>query len=161
MTDAAKRPRTLLPPPLVYAGGLLAGWYLNRWHALTFIIPDVARWLAWSVVALAIGLMLWAAATIWRHRTTVNPYGQVSHLVSSGPFAFSRNPIYLADAWLYIALGILWHNGWMLLMMPLVWATMRYAVIRHEEVHLHARFGKTYEEYCQRTGRWLGRKRMQ
>lgn len=159
MIDITKRPRTLLPPPLVYASGFVVGWYLAHWQTLAFTTPILVRWIAWSVVAVSIGLMLWAVLTIWHYRTTVNPYGQASTLVSSGPFAFSRNPIYLADALLYLAASILWQNGWTLVLAPVIWLIMRYAVIRHEEAHLHARFGKAYEVYCQRTARWLGQKK--
>jgi protein-S-isoprenylcysteine O-methyltransferase Ste14 len=50
---------------------------------------------------------------------------------------------------------LIWGNLWPLLLYPLVWAAIRYGVIRNEEAHLRAKFGDTYLQYCQRVRRWL------
>ena len=44
---------------------------------------------------------------------------------------------------------------WPLLFAPLIWAMLRYGVIRHEEAHLQARFGDAYRDYQTRVRRWL------
>jgi protein-S-isoprenylcysteine O-methyltransferase Ste14 len=44
---------------------------------------------------------------------------------------------------------------WPLLFAPLVWAVMRFGVIKHEEAHLQAKFGAEYLSYCNRVKRWL------
>jgi protein-S-isoprenylcysteine O-methyltransferase Ste14 len=41
------------------------------------------------------------------------------------------------------------------LLAPLVWLTMRYGVIAHEEAHLLAKFGDEYRDYLARVRRWL------
>ncbi len=154
--EPTARPRTLAPPPLVYAAGLGAGWWLQH-RVLPLGGPEPAplQALAWALLALSIALMLWAVWTIWRHKTTVNPYKAASTLVTRGPFAFSRNPIYVADALLYIAVTLLMGSLWPLVFAPLVWLIMRYAVIANEEAHLSAKFGADYAAYCARVRRWL------
>ncbi|KAB2313036.1 isoprenylcysteine carboxylmethyltransferase family protein [Betaproteobacteria bacterium SCN2] len=150
--DNRRRPATLLPPPLVYVAALWAAWELHKLSGLGFPkLPGIG----WLLVGLGGVLMLWAAWTMFRHRTTVNPYKGVEHLVQSGPFAFSRNPIYLADSLVYFGVMLIWGSLWPLLLYPVVWAAMRYGVIRNEEAHLDARFGEAYEEYCRRVRRWI------
>ncbi len=149
------RPRTLAPPPLVYAVGLLLGWWLQQRQPFGFAVSLLVRQLAWGALAASLALMLWAVWTIWRHRTTVNPYAGASTLVTSGPFSFSRNPIYLADALLYGAVTVLLASAWPLCFVPVIWAIMHYGVIKNEEAHLAAKFGAQYAAYCARVRRWL------
>ena len=99
--------------------------------------------------------MLWAVLTLIRHRTTFNPYSAATRLCVSGPFRFSRNPIYLGD-WFILAGFSLWLSTWWpIVFSPLVWAAVRYGVIRHEEAHLAAKFGAEYRDYQARVRRWL------
>lgn len=155
MRDPARRPATLALPPAVYAAGLAAAWWLDARWPLALDWGMAQRWAGWGLIALGLLGMVWAALTLWRHRTTVNPYKGADCLVCSGPFAFSRNPIYLCDWLLYAGVTLLLASAWPLLLAPLVWAVMRHAVIAHEEAHLSARFGADYAAYRQRVRRWL------
>ena len=150
--DNRRRPATLLPPPLIYVAALWGAWELHKRLPLAFPAFPAS---GWGLVALGAILMLWAAWTLFRRKTTVNPYGGVAHLVQGGPFAFSRNPIYLADSLIYFGVMLIWGSLWPLLLYPLVWAAIRFGVIRNEEAHLAARFGEAYLEYCRRVRRWL------
>lgn len=155
MSDPVQRPRTLVPPPLVYAAGLILAWWLEQWFALAFDVSPLLRRLGWIGVGAGGTLMLWATLAIWRHHTTVNPFRGASELVTDGPFAFSRNPIYLADMLVYCGVTLLIGSLWPLVLAPLVWAIMRFGVIAHEEAHLRARFDDAYCEYCARVRRWI------
>lgn len=155
MPDPAIRPRTLAPPPLVYAVALYAAWWLEQRASLAFALEPVAHYLGWGLIGLGLAGFAWALAAIWGHRTTVNPYKAASNLVTSGPFARSRNPIYVSDWFVYVGVTLLLGTAWALLLAPLVWAVMRYGVIAHEEAHLLAKFGDEYRGYCSRVKRWL------
>lgn len=153
---AAARPRTLLLPPLPYVAALLAGWWIDR-RVAALALPGGAtlQLLGIALVACGAALMGWAAWTLHRHRTTINPYRGAAALCVDGPFAWSRNPIYVAD-WLLLAGAACWlRTAWPLLFAPLIWATIRFGVIRHEEAHLEARFGDAYRDYRGRVRRWL------
>lgn len=153
MRDPAIRPRTLVPPPLVYALALTAAWWLDgRWP---WGFDAGAPGLGWALIGLGLAGFTWALAAIWSHRTTVNPYKAASRLVTRGPFAFSRNPIYVSDWFVYLGVTLLLGSLWALLLAPLVWAVMRYGVIAHEETHLAAKFGDEYRDYFARVRRWL------
>lgn len=152
IADNHKRPATLVPPPLVYVAALWGSWELNTLAPLSFI---KASGIGWILVWAGVLLLLWAAATMFRHKTTINPYSTVSHLVEGGPFRFSRNPIYLADSVIYFGVMLIWGFLWPLLLYPMVWAAIRFGVIKNEEAHLRARFGDTYAQYCKRVRRWI------
>jgi len=155
MIDPVQRPRTRLLPPLIYTVGLLVSWWLQSRLSLGFGITPYVYILGWVGIGLGLALMTVAVFTIRGHRTTLNPYKGASALVTRGPFAFSRNPIYLADVLVYLGVMLLIGSFWPLLFAPLVWAMMRYGVIAHEEAHLCAKFGTAYTDYCARVRRWL------
>ena len=155
MHDASRRPRTLILPPLPYAAAIGGGWWLDR-HlaALPLAGPGLVA-TGYLLAGAGLLLMLWTALTLFRHRTTVNPFAGAAVLCTDGPFRFSRNPIYLGD-WLVLAgFALILATLWPLLFAPLIWLTLRYGVIRHEETHLDARFGDSYRAYRQRVRRWL------
>lgn len=152
MADNDKRPSTLVPPPLIYVSALWLSWKLNTLGTLSFLKLSL---LGWLLVCIGIVLLLWAALTMFRHKTTINPYSTASHLVENGPFGYSRNPIYLADSVIYFGVMLIWGSLWPLLLYPFVWAAIRYGVIRNEESHLSARFGEAYAKYCKRVRRWI------
>jgi protein-S-isoprenylcysteine O-methyltransferase Ste14 len=155
MRDPAIRPRTLAPPPLVYAVALYAAWRLQAWHSLAFNMEPFGTPLGWGLIGIGLAGFVWALAAIWGHRTTVNPYKAASNLVTHGPFARSRNPIYVSDWFVYLGVTLLLGTAWPLLLAPLVWLVMRYGVIAHEEAHLDAKFGDEYRIYRSQVKRWL------
>ncbi len=155
MRDPAVRPRTLVPPPLVYAAALFAAWWLDGRWPLGFDFGVAGRLAGWASIGAGLVGFAWALAAIWGHRTTVNPYRAASSLVTRGPFAWSRNPIYVSDWFVYLGVTLLLGSAWPVLLAPLVWAAMRHGVIAHEEAHLAAKFGEEYRAYRHRVRRWL------
>jgi protein-S-isoprenylcysteine O-methyltransferase Ste14 len=153
--DPGKRPATLWPPPLVYMAGLVVSWWMDRRYPFGFGASDLSRGLGYALIAMGLMMMIWSALTIWRHRTTINPYKAVSNLVTSGPFAFSRNPIYVGDWLVYAGVTLLLKTYWTLPLAPIVWWVMRYQVIAHEEAHLMVKFGQPYQDYMNRVRRWI------
>ena len=155
MRDPAQRPATLLPPPLIYAAALFGAWSLHRRWPLPFDVGALTPLLGWGLIGLGLVGMAWAVFAIWGQHTTVNPYKQASHLVTSGPFRFSRNPIYVSDWLVYLGVMLVLQSIWPVLLAPIVWGLMRYAVIAHEERHLDAKFGAEYRAYQARVRRWI------
>lgn len=152
----AHRPRTLILPPAPYAAAMLGGWWLDRQLlALPLDLGEAMVPLGWSAVVLGLALFAWTMWTFVRHRTTVNPYAGASALCTSGPFRFSRNPIYLGDWFVLLGVSLLLGTVWPLLFAPLIWAMLRFGVIRHEEAHLEAKFGEDYRAYKTRVRRWI------
>ncbi|OFZ70703.1 MAG: hypothetical protein A2Z01_01330 [Betaproteobacteria bacterium RBG_16_58_11] len=155
MRDHALRPATVLPPPLIYAVALIGAWWLDAHLALPLDFVPAAAYLGLGSIVLGLAGFAWALSAIWGNRTTVNPYKAASSLVTSGPFRYSRNPIYVSDWLIYAGVTLLMQSLWPLLFLPLVWALMRYFVIAHEEAHLETKFGAEYRAYMARVRRWI------
>ena len=88
-----------------------------------------------------------------KHRTTINPHGKPSQLITDGIFKVSRNPIYTADALLILAYAIYKGELLGLVVLPIfVWViTVRF--IRKEEAFLLANFPDA-SAWFERTKRW-------
>ena len=114
-----------------------------------------AKWI--GVATLAVGIVLMGSAGIqfWRKHTSMIPYTPTTALIQRGPFRFSRNPIYLADALCYVGIAILFNSAWPLLLLPLVLLVVHRGVILREERYLERKFGDEYSSYKLRVRCWL------
>ena len=139
-------------PPLWLAAAILAGWISAQIRALSF--PG-GREIGLMLVMIGSVLMIAAAGQMLLRRTTVIPRRDPHALVTSGCFAISRNPIYVADA--LILAGALFYVEavYMLWLVPLFMLIITRRFIQGEEERLHRRFGVAYDSYCRTTRRWL------
>jgi len=104
-----------------------------------------------------VALMLIAAtmsALRWA-RTTTNPLDAPSRLLVTGPFSWSRNPLYVAYV---VALCgcVLASGSWLALGCPLLgFVVLNGLIIPIEELCMTEEFGDDYRRYCQQVRRWL------
>ena len=77
-----------------------------------------------------------------------------STLVSSGPYAISRNPMYVGWTLLYIGAALIRRNGWMIASLPAVVGFIHRNVLG-EEQSLEAAFGEDYARYRKLVRRYL------
>lgn len=144
--------RVLIPPP-VFLACAVTGWVLPGpvWS------PLLVR-LALASVPLLVGLGFLAAAraAYARHGSEIHTFATPRGLVTTGPFRFSRNPMYLGFVLLLagssIAAGTLaaWPPMLLFLALCLTW------YIPFEERQARATFGDAYVRWADRTPRWLG-----
>jgi protein-S-isoprenylcysteine O-methyltransferase Ste14 len=155
VTDPDDRPGVLAPPPLVYLAALVAGVALHLFLPLTLRVPTYARWLGVGLVVVAVALAVSARTTFTRAGTNVNPYLPATALVTSGPFRFSRNPMYVAMAIALAGLALWTRIGWILILLPVAVAVLHLGVVRREERYLARKFGADYEAYRARVRRYV------
>jgi protein-S-isoprenylcysteine O-methyltransferase Ste14 len=145
-----------VPPPVVMALAAFLMWVIGKAvPALDFEPPGWAAVLALFAGGLAIGVG--AFLQFRRAGTTMNPMipHESSALVTDGLYRFSRNPIYVADALVLVAVALLVANALALLVLPLFVAYLDRFQIRPEERALRERFGARFEAYCREVRRWL------
>ena len=108
-----------------------------------------------ALIILAPTLALWALVAMKAAGTNVNPSKPAVTIVRSGPFRFTRNPMYLALCLLQVALGF-FLNDWitLLFVVPLA-LIMHYGVVLREERYLTVKFGEPYLELKRAVRRWL------
>jgi len=153
--DESPDPRSRLFPPAVYLVATLLGVGLQCLWPLGLVRPPEDRWIGAVLIA---NWAVLAALAIREFRcagTTVMPTGEVSAFVTSGPFRFTRNPIYLGLALLQAGVAFVLGNAWVLLFVPLSIVVIDRVVIAGEERHLEAKYGAPYSAYRNRVRRWL------
>ena len=108
-------------------------------------------------LALVAGLGLLAACFL-RFKaagTNVPTWMPSTALVISGPYRFSRNPIYLALTIIYLGLALAYGSWWPIVLLAPVLIVMRFGVIGREERYLEAKFGDAYRAYRASVRRWI------
>jgi protein-S-isoprenylcysteine O-methyltransferase Ste14 len=153
----ADRPAAFPWPPVLLLAAALAAWLMGRALPLPWPgIDDMAARAAGIGLGVAgLSIIVWAVATLHRHGTTIMPDRGAYVLVSSGPYRFHRNPMYLGWVLVFLGLAEVTKNLWFVIA-GLVFAILvtRLAIIP-EERHLEARFGDAYRDYKGRTRRWI------
>lgn len=107
------------------------------------------------LLAPGFSLRVWATFCFYRHRMKVISLAPQDALITSGPYRFSRNPLYLGgNVFIFFGAGLVLGSPAALIItaahLPLVdW------FIRHEERQLEARFGEAWVDYKKRVRRWI------
>jgi protein-S-isoprenylcysteine O-methyltransferase Ste14 len=150
-------PGVIAPPPILYAGGLLAGLLLHLAFPtkLRLLPRRLSRRLGASLIVTAILLGMSAFRLMRKAGTDPNPTLPSTALVVKGPFQFTRNPLYLSMALVYSGIALLLNMLWAILVLPFVLFVMRRGVIDREERYLERKFGEQYLQYKARVRRWL------
>ena len=110
------------------------------------------RWAGWGtaassgLVALGLAIRMWAAACAGHHTRS----GQIEapRLITGGPYAFVRNPIYLGSLVLGLGMVGLLGDPWLLLPHALVFAVFFGMIVPAEEQFLAAQFGEEFARFC-------------
>jgi protein-S-isoprenylcysteine O-methyltransferase Ste14 len=148
-------PGVRVPPPLLYAAAVFGGYLLQRRWPFPIGNRDTVQLIAWALIAAWLALTVASVGKFWRSHTSIVPIKPATALVISGPYRFTRNPMYVGLALLTIALGCFADSWWpIVLLAPVLWVVGRF-VIGPEERYLTRRFGADYVAYKERVRRWL------
>lgn len=153
--DERLLPGVRFPPPLLYLGGFGVGLLLEA----AWPVGDMPGWLAVACgVAGLLGFVALdgaAMARFIRAETSPIPSKPTTALVVSGPYRFTRNPMYLGMAALYAGLALAFDVIWALALLPIVLLVVDRVVIPPEERYMESHFGEEYAAYRRRVRRWL------
>jgi protein-S-isoprenylcysteine O-methyltransferase Ste14 len=142
-------------PPFVMLAHLLVAFLLNWFLPLPITFPKSLEWAGYALVFVGLGFAFSAVSQFGKVRTTLDPHGSVSAIVTSGPYRFSRNPIYLGFVCTLIGLPLALGNYWGAVLSPLLAVSLYQLVIKHEEAYLEEKFKDVYSSYKSRVRRWL------
>jgi|SRR6516162_301189 len=145
-----------LPPPiwaLIYV--LIAGvisWFFNWSKMPGLLLPPLGILL----VAISWILPVWAFVLFRREGTEIEPTSVTNRtLVTSGPYQFTRNPMYLGLVILTLGIAI-WVGAWPMFGAPIaLFATANWVHIPFEEAKMRRQFGSVYDNYVARVRRWI------
>jgi protein-S-isoprenylcysteine O-methyltransferase Ste14 len=129
----------------------LSGNYLLRWSfpywPLTFVLGLI-------LILSGTVLMTWAASEFSSHGTTLKPSEAATTVVKSGPYAYTRNPIYLSMMLVYSGISLIFNSPLALVLaLPVIVLLNRQA--EREERYLERAFGDQYTDYQKSVPRWI------
>ncbi len=106
-------------------------------------------WLIAGIVIYLVGIAVFLSAMITAART---PMGQI---FSRGTYRYSRHPMYLSFMLIFIGISVA-SASWLFLVLSLGWMAFPISQLAREEQACLKVFGKVYDEYMQRTPKWIG-----
>jgi len=143
-------------PPIWLLLAIVLTWWISALQPMSWAIGGpVTDLLGGLLVGGGIVLMVLAAVEMRKQRTTIVPHREADHLVTTGIFRRSRNPIYLGDALVLAGLALRWDAPIALLLVPLFMFTLTQRFIIPEENGLRVKFRAEFARYCQTTRRWV------
>lgn len=145
----------VVPPPLLYLVALGLGLLVQRFYPVTILPSGVARVLGVGLLVAGAIISLLAIMAFRRAGTSVNPARSSTALVLSGPYRFTRNPMYVGLTTLYLGVTAWFSALWPLLLLPIILVVMQQWVIAREERYLEMKFEEDYRQYKSRVRRWL------
>ncbi|HXT06133.1 MAG TPA: isoprenylcysteine carboxylmethyltransferase family protein [Roseiarcus sp.] len=146
-----------VPPPFVYLGTLLLGLAADRFVILRSFGIDWELLIATGALLIVAGAaIILAAAGLFRRLGANIPPSQTTTLIATtGPYRWTRNPMYLGMALIYAGLAIGFDGPLAFALLPFVLIAIQTQVIAREERYLEGKFGDDYRRYKVQVRRWL------
>ena len=144
-----------IPPPLCYLFFLVIGIGFNSVWINGHMAPPLPTAVGFLIAAVACVVLLRSA---WKHKaagSNVEPWEPTTVIISDGAYKYSRNPIYVAMAVLYLGLAIAAASPLAIVLLAACLAIIRYYVIAREEAYLEDKFGNEYLTYKAKVRRWI------
>ena len=147
-----------IPVPWVFVLAYLVGFVVQLYIPVPIRSPEIVS------ISLIVGLILvllgvafaFSALGIFRKRnTTTIPFEIPTSLVTSGPYRFTRNPMYVGLTLVYLGVAGTRAEILPVIVLPVLLAYVNFIVIPVEERRLEDAFGDAYERYGARVRRWL------
>ncbi|OFW12504.1 MAG: hypothetical protein A3F69_05510 [Acidobacteria bacterium RIFCSPLOWO2_12_FULL_66_10] len=141
--------------PLVMAG--VIPWWMTRWQFQPPLLDiDAGRWL--GAIMIAIGLPLLISAIAWLAHEGVKPYPPIKRLITNGPFAYTRNPMYLGVVLVMTGQGLLLGSRGVFIY-GLSWFTAFYIFeITIDDPFIRKHIGQPYDDYMKNVPCWIQRR---
>lgn len=140
-----------VPLPEAYVGLLVVGVIAHLFLPLRFFLePWLGHAIGWPLIAIGVSVVMWALQTI-KDMDISKP----TRVIHTGPYAFSRNPMYVSWIPIYTGIALIVNTIWPMLLLPAVlFYTHHYAIIP-EERYLEQKFGDDYRKSRAKVRRYL------
>ena len=145
-----------VPPPVVMLIVIVAMLLADWWGAFG-LAHGFGLYLGAGLCVLALALAIGGLRTLVGQRTTPSPtqIERAKKLVTSGPYRFTRNPMYLGMTIFLIGVASILGSPWFLLgALAFCLYIQRFQIMPEERV-MREKFGAEYDSYSQRVRRWI------
>ena len=148
-------PGVIAPPPLIYLAALVIGLGLGYLAPTPFLPRSLAYGLGAVLILIGAWIIISARRMMQRAGTAIKPTIPTTALVTTGPFHFTRNPLYVGATLIYVGIAVAARSFWALALLLVALAVMQRGVIDREERYLERKFGADYVRYKERVRRWI------
>ena len=144
-----------VPPLIIYLAGILIGAVLEYIWPLTFLTAVLRFTFGPFIIIFSFALFGFALREFSRSSTSPEYAKETTKIITTGPFSYSRNPIYLSFTLLSIGIAIVSGSIWIFAMTVPTITVIYHFVILKEEQYLEKKFGGKYTKYKYSVRRWL------
>ncbi len=149
------RPNRFPWPPVLLICLIALGLVLRAVWPLGFERTGISQAVGGLFVVAALASDVWASLTFRKAQTTILPHQGTQALVTRGPFAYSRNPIYVGNLLILLGVGLLAGSLWHVVLVPVLALAVQHFAIVREEAHLAANFPQGWADYSAKVRRWI------
>lgn len=144
-----------IPPPLLLLIAIALSYLVSLMFPALHYNDASFTVIGFILIPVGIALVLWAGNTLKRHKTTTHPRKKPSKLVATGPYSWSRNPIYLGLLLVSLGTALLFANVLAFVGPIIFFGFASTFIIPFEESMLTKGFGKSYASYKKKIRRWV------
>jgi len=155
VTPQTRNAGVIVRPPLLYGAALIAALALRWFWPMPIVDHRVALLFGLVLLSLGAAIIVPGIRALHAAGTSVDPLRPTTAIVTSGPFRFSRNPLYLGLTLVYSGVTLLFDTWWGMLLLVPVMVVMHRGVVLREEQYLEATFGESYRRYLSTVRRYL------
>lgn len=148
--------RRILLPPVMLALCLIGIVAVNFFDiAIIILLSGPVKFIGYGLIALGVLLPVWGARLFHQHDTNILPYEDPERMVKTGPFGFSRNPMYLGMLLLLLGVAQLYGTALSFIFPLAYFCVANGYYIPFEEARMAAAFGDEFAAYKAKVRRWL------
>jgi protein-S-isoprenylcysteine O-methyltransferase Ste14 len=132
-------------------------WLITRWRfGRAYFGLEWTRGL--GVVMIVVGAVLLLAAISWLAHEGVKPYPPIERLITTGPYAYTRNPMYLGVILILLGQGLLFGSLGVAIYGLCLLAVFHIFEITLDDPFIKKKIGKPYEDYLRDVPGWIPRR---
>lgn len=145
----------IMIPPVWLVLSLLLMLALDRWVPVFQLWDQAVGNIGKFFIVSGLALDGWGVLRFLLVKTGLVPFTPVTRLVKSGPYRFSRNPMYIGMLLMLLGVAIVLGTVSPFIVLPLFFLVLRNRFVIPEEAMLEQVLGKSYLQYKQETRRWI------
>ena len=147
--------KRVIYPPMWLLIGIIVTFILNEYYPGPRFTSLEGQLAGGVLIVIGLALLVVAGGLFQKAGTNLIPFREVTALVTTGVYRYSRNPMYLGMASVLLGLAVTVGATTALLVPPIFMAIIEFRYIRPEEEMLRGVFPEEFPAYCQRVRRWI------
>ncbi len=153
--DAPDNAGAVTIPPIIYLVGLLLGLLLHYLYPVKSLPAAISVWSGVLLILISVLMVLSALLAFRRVGASPDVHKPTTAISTDGIYRWSRNPMYISLALLYLGIAAWVNSLWILLLLVPMLVVVDQGVVKREERYLEKKFGDEYLRYKSHVRRWI------